>query len=318
MIKIKINENDQGQRIDRFLLKYMDKAPKGFIQKMIRKKRIKLNSKRAYPEDILKLNDEINFYLSEETIDKFKSDIIKVKSNIKLDIIYEDNNIILINKKKGDISHSNTEDERSISNALINYLIEKNEYNPKTEKTFTPAISNRLDRNTSGIIIASKNYNTLKTINKAIKEQNVDKYYKALVYGKINKEMILEDYLIKENKDNKVEIFNENILNSKKIITKVKPVEFNENYTLLEIELITGRTHQIRAHLNYIGHPIVGDKKYGEKFYNKDFNLKSQFLFAYKIIFNNLENDLEYLNGKIFEIPLESDYKEIISRIFKN
>ncbi|MGO1713202.1 MAG: pseudouridine synthase, partial [Senegalia sp. (in: firmicutes)] len=161
MIKIKINKNDEGQRMDRFLLKYMDKAPKGFIQKMIRKKRIKLNSKRAYPEDILKLNDEINFYLSDQTIDKFKSDIIEVKSNIKLDIIYEDRNILLINKKRGDISHSNKEDEKSISNALINYLIEKNEYNPETEKSFTPAISNRLDRNTEGIIIASKNHNAL-------------------------------------------------------------------------------------------------------------------------------------------------------------
>jgi 23S rRNA pseudouridine955/2504/2580 synthase len=156
MIKIKITENESGQRIDRFLIKYMDKAPKGFIQKMIRKKRIKLNSKRAYPDDIININDELKLYLSMETINKFRSDYEEIKSNIKLNVIYEDENIILIYKKKGDISHSHLDDKESISNALIKYLIDKKEYNPELEKTFTPAISNRLDRNTSGIILELK------------------------------------------------------------------------------------------------------------------------------------------------------------------
>ncbi|WP_130807549.1 RluA family pseudouridine synthase [Senegalia massiliensis] len=316
MIKIKITENESGQRIDRFLIKYMDKAPKGFIQKMIRKKRIKLNSKRAYPDDIININDELKLYLSMETINKFRSDYEEIKSNIKLNVIYEDENIILIYKKKGDISHSHLDDKESISNALIKYLIDKKEYNPELEKTFTPAISNRLDRNTSGIIIGTKNYNALKNINKAIRNRNIDKYYKALVYGKVEKEMLLENYIIKNSRNNMVQITDKNTSNSKKIETRIKPLVFSDEYTLLEVELITGRTHQIRAHLNFINHPIVGDKKYTNKKINKNINLNSQFLVSYKIKFNNLDNGLEYLNGKSFEIPLEYKYNEILKSIF--
>ncbi|NBI05321.1 RluA family pseudouridine synthase [Senegalia massiliensis] len=316
MIKIKISENESGQRIDRFLIKYMDKAPKGFIQKMIRKKRIKLNSKRAYPDDIININDELKLYMSMETINKFRSDYEEIKSNIKLNVIYEDDNIILIYKKKGDISHSHLDDKESISNALIKYLIDKKEYNPELEKTFTPAISNRLDRNTSGIIIGTKNYNALKNINKAIRNRNIDKYYKALVYGKVEKEMLLENYIIKNSRNNMVEITDKNASNAKRIETRIKPLVFNDEYTLLEVELITGRTHQIRAHLNFINHPIVGDKKYTNKNINKNIKLNSQFLVSYKIKFNNLDSGLEYLNGKSFEIPLEYKYDEILKNIF--
>ncbi|MBS4537814.1 RluA family pseudouridine synthase [Clostridium sp. D2Q-11] len=316
MKKIIIKRNDENQRIDRFLSKYMDKASKGFIQKMIRKKRIKLNGSRTYSEEIVKCDDEITLYLAEETINKFQSEVENIDVKIDLNIIYEDDNILLINKKEGQISHSNNEDGESIVKGVKKYLIDKGEYKPEEEKTFSPAICNRLDLNTSGVIIAAKNYNSLKVINEAIRDQKIEKYYKALVAGKIDKRDLLEGYLVKDNKTNKVMIYNKWVENSKEIKTRISPIKYNEDYTLLDIELITGRTHQIRAHLSSINHPIVGDRKYGDKETNKKFNLKSQFLIAYKITFKGLKNGLEYLNNRSFEAKIDEKYNRIEQVIF--
>lgn len=321
MKEVIISKNESNQRLDRFLKKYMPKASKGFIYKMLRKKRIKLNGKKANPNDVIKEGDVLSLYLSEDTINKFKEEI-KVKNNrVDIDIVYEDENIILINKPKGLLSHSDRVDSKNdVVNMLISYLYSKGEYNPNEEKTFAPSICNRLDRNTSGIIIGAKNFTALQLINKAIREKKIKKYYKCIVKGKIEKDFNIKGYMLKDAKKNKANIFQNYVNGAKMIETGIKVLKSNDKYSLLEINLITGRTHQIRAHLSYLGHPIIGDIKYGDittnRFFKEEYNLDSQFLHSYKIEFNGLDEYLSYLNGKSFTAKLDELYKKIIKELF--
>lgn len=320
--QIKIDRNEDDQRIDRFLKKYFANANMSFIYKMLRKKRIKLNGNRAKPEDIINEGDTIELYLSDETIDKFIRVEKEIKKSNNLDIIYEDDNIVLINKPKGILSHSSNGDysERNIVDEFVSYLYEKGDYVPRLEKTFTPSICNRLDRNTSGIIIGAKNYNALKEINNSMKNREIKKYYKCIVKGSLGKSQKLEGFLVKDEKSNKVQILNKEIENSKSIITDIKILKKSEGYSLLEIDLITGRTHQIRAHLKSINHPVIGDLKYGDvdenRFFKEKYNLDSQYLHAYKIIFNGLKDELEYLNNKEFISDMDSKLSHIEDKLF--
>ncbi|WP_427340097.1 RluA family pseudouridine synthase [Caloranaerobacter sp. DY30410] len=321
MKEITISKNESNQRLDRFLKKYMPRASKGFIYKMLRKKRIKLNGKKAKPNDILKEGDVLSLYLAEDTINKFKEEIKIENNKVDIDIVYEDENIILINKPKGLLSHSDRADSKNdVVNMLISYLYSKGEYNPNEEKTFVPSICNRLDRNTSGIIIGAKNFTALQLINKAIREKKIKKYYKCIVKGKIEKDFNVKGYMLKDAKKNKANIFQDYVNGAKKIETGIKVLKSNDKYSLLEINLITGRTHQIRAHLSYLGHPIIGDTKYGDvitnRFFKEEYNLDSQFLHSYKIEFNGLDDYLSYLNGKSFIANLDELYKKIIKDLF--
>ncbi len=316
MKELKVGKNDSGQRVDRFLRKYLSKAPRGFIYKMLRKKNIELNNKRVKPEKVLREGDRIQLYLADETIKKFVGEKEKIKSSMELNIIYEDENILLINKPKGVLSHSaNNDDVDNIVDSMIHYLIKKGDYNPEKEKTFTPAICNRLDRNTSGIIIGAKNYSALKDINEATRYGNIKKYYKCMVIGKLNKEIQLRNYLVKDKVDNKVTIVKEKIEGAKEIYTYIKPLKAGEDYSLLEIDLITGRTHQIRAHLASIGYPIIGDIKYGNEntnyYFKEKYSLENQFLHGYKIGFYNLTGNLKYLNGKEFTASTDKILEKI-------
>lgn len=320
MKQIKIDINEHDQRIDRFLKKYFSKATNSFIYKMLRKKRIKLNGARANPEDIIVEGDMIDLYLSDETIEKFREEEKEIKQTSDLDIVYEDENIVLINKAKGVLSHSSDNyHEKNIVDELVSYLYNKGEYIPRRDKTFTPSICNRLDRNTSGMIIGAKNYNALKEINNSLKNRYIGKYYKTIVKGNIEKQS-LSGYLTK-NDNNKVSITRERLDDSKEILTNINVLKKNKDYSLLEIELITGRTHQIRAHLSSINHPIIGDMKYGDKKVNKLFKekykLNSQYLHAYKIIFNKLSNGLEYLNEKEFVVEENETMKDLEKDLFK-
>ncbi len=320
MKELIIDKNESGQRLDRFLKKYLDKAPHSFIQKMLRKKNIKLNGKKVSGDTIIIEGDTIQLYLADETIKKFRKDIKISKTKYTPDIIYEDENIILINKPLDILSHSAEDLDENIVDSMIYYLYEKGEYNPKLEKTFVPAICNRLDRNTSGIIIGAKNYPALKIINSALRENQINRYYKTVVKGILKEDKIIEGYLIKNRELNKVGISKEEIDDSKKIITKMKVLDYMDKYSLLEIQLITGRTHQIRAHLASIGYPIIGDIKYGDrevnKYFKENFGLNNQMLHAYKLIFNKLDKPLDYLDHKEFIASSNKIYKNIEERIF--
>ena len=322
MRQIKIDINEHDQRIDRFLKKYFSNGTKSFIYKMLRKKRIKLNGNRANPEDVIVEGDTIEMYLSDETIEKFRSSEKTIKKSNNLDVIYEDENIVLINKPKNMLSHSSdsSEKEHNIVDEFVSYLYEHGEYDPKTEKTFVPSICNRLDRNTSGIIIGAKNYNTLKEINNGLKNRTISKYYECIVKGSIASDQRLEGFLVKNKNNNKVSISKQETEDSKEIKTDIKVIKSTDSYSLLEINLITGRTHQIRAHLLSIGHPIIGDLKYGDlkvnKFFKEKYKLDNQYLHACKIIFEGLDSGLEYLNERQFVSNVDEDMAIIKRDLF--
>ena len=323
MKEILIDKNENEQRLDRFLKKYLDKAPEGFVQKMIRKKNVKLNGERAKPELTIYEGDIIQLYLSDETIEKFISVKGPMKSKLIPSIIYEDDNIILINKESGVLSHGAGEGdgfEENIVDSMISYLIEKGDYVPRIEKTFTPSICNRLDRNTPGIVIGAKNYGSLKDINDAIKNYHIRRFYKTIVKGEVKRDFQAEGYLTKDEDKNIVKISLGNTEGAKKIITEIKVLDIANGFSLLEIELITGRTHQIRGHLASLGFPVIGDRKYGNKNINQEFQnnygLDNQWLHGYKVEFNGLDGELEYLNGKEFTSKADDKLSIIENELF--
>lgn len=322
MIEIVIGKNDNEQRVDRFLKKYLNKAPKGYVYKMIRKKRIKLNGKNIKPENTIYDGDIIKFFLAQETIDKFRENIDEILQEVNLNIVYEDENIILVNKPIGLLSHSADGDytEKNLVDQIVTYLYKKGEYSPRIEKTFRPSICNRLDKNTSGIVIGAKNYEALKEINEAFRNRKIDKYYKSIVKGELKKDLELKSYIEKDMNKNMMRVIDRNSQGSKEIITKVKKMCSNGKFTLVDIELVTGRTHQIRAHLSSIGYPIIGDRKYGDKdtnmFFREKYKLENQFLHCYKIDILELSGNLSYLNNKIFIADEPKTFKNIEEVLF--
>ena len=316
MREIKIAKNDAGQRLDKFLTKALD-LPVGLLYKSIRTKKIKVNRKRAENNTVLNEGDVIQCFLAEEFFGKLDEagdvSLSLDKIQPKLDIVYEDENIMLLNKRPGVSVH---EDEDSKVNTLIAhvqaYLYQKGEYNPKDEQSFAPALCNRIDRNTGGIVIAAKTAEALRVMNEKIKLREIDKYYLAAVHGiPKKKEDTLTGYLLKDEKLNKVRVFDSNPpRGAKNIITKYKVVATRGSDALIEVELLTGRTHQIRAHMAHIGHPLVGDGKYGVNKGDKAQGYKFQALYSYKLRFSfkGEETVLEYLNGKEFSIPKKDIY----------
>ncbi|MPW24593.1 RluA family pseudouridine synthase [Alkalibaculum sp. M08DMB] len=309
---IQIGPNEAEQRLDRFLLKFMNTASKGFIEKMIRKKRIKVNRERAQSGYTLKVGDEIQLYLAEETMEKFtqkKSTTLSLKD---VNILYEDEQLLVLNKSKNMLTHG---EGSSLLNRAITYLIRSGSFDPKNEISFTPACCNRLDRNTSGIVMIGKNFAGLKGINDKIKDNRVRKYYVTLVKGCITESQTLVGFWIKNGEQ--VSITEENPKGeAKPVITKIHPIDNNGKFTLLYIELVTGRTHQIRAHLKSIGHPLVGDPKYGDervnKLFKKDYSLSNQFLHAHKIIIEEYTEDGSEL---IITAPITKSLKLILNNL---
>ena len=310
MKEIVITKNDSGQRADKFLMKYFNKAPKSFVYKMLRKKRIKLNGGRAEGSEMLAEGDKLQMYLAEETMEGFTEKKTVAYSKKNFDVIYEDENILAVNKPAGVLSHAESaSDKDTLIDQILSYLSEKGEYNPDEEKSFTPALCNRLDRNTSGIVIAGKNSEALRQINAAVKTKSIKKLYKALVSGTVSKGGRLEDLYSKDTDRNKASLG----LGDKKIITEYRPIRSNGRYTLMEVELITGKSHQIRVHMASINCPIIGDVKYGNDTQNNDFRkncgVKRQLLHAYKMVLGGLSGELEYLNGKTINADIGEDFK---------
>ncbi len=299
-----ISKNDSGQRLDKFMVKNFPSLPSNILYKAIRKKDVKINGKRCEAKDKLIEKDELYMFLPEEFLEQKAKDYDFLKAPLKLGIIYEDENIMILDKKAGLLVHP---DENYHFDSLIarvhHYLYKKEQYNPENENTFAPALINRIDRNTAGIVMAAKNADTLRIMNQKIKDREVDKFYLCAVSGVLKvKEQLLKDYLTKNEKQNRVYISDKPDKNSKTILTKYKVLKEKKDKSLLEVELLTGRTHQIRAHLASIGHPLLGDGKYGTNKINKPLGLKYQALHSYKLVFNFTTDSgiLDYLNGKEF------------------
>ena len=305
MRELVVKKNDANQRLDKFLLKKFKTMPKKMAYMYIRKKCVKVNGKKATPEVMLKENDLLTFYIKDEFFDNIQEEnyeFLKAPKNLK--IIYEDEKIILLYKKHGVILQ---QDKSYHFDCLLlrlqHYLYDNGEYNPKEENCFAPALVNRIDRNTGGIVIGAKNAESLRILNQKMKDRELHKFYLCLLINKPKKDnAILSDYLIKNEKTNKVTVLRNEKQGAKKILTKYSVLETNNNLTLCEVELLTGRTHQIRAHMSSIGCPILGDNKYGNKKLNQKYSLSKQCLYSYKLAFDFTTDSgiLSYLDKKDF------------------
>lgn len=308
MREFTINKNDSGQRLDKFLTKAVKNLPKSLLYKYIRLKRIKLNGKRCTISDRLCEGDVIQLYINDEFFDSDTSKPDFLKAPAALDIVYEDSDIILCDKKVGLVVH---EDESGAADTLINrilhYLYDKGEYSPQNENSFTPSLCNRIDRNTSGIVICAKNAQALRVMNRKIKDREIDKRYLCVTVGIPPKsEDTLTAYHLRNEKTKTVTVTDTMQPGCKTMITRYKVIAKNteRDLALLEVKLVTGRTHQIRAHLAHIGYPLLGDGKYGINAVNREYNVKTQALCAYKLTFDFTTDAgcLEHLNGSSFEL----------------
>ncbi|MBQ3056345.1 MAG: RluA family pseudouridine synthase [Clostridia bacterium] len=308
---LKIGKNDAGQRLDKFLTKAVKGLPLSMMYKAIRTKKIKVNRARAKENQVLLEGDEIQLFIKDEFFDLPQNDnsaLATIKP--KLSIIYEDENILLLNKRPGVLVH---EDTAGGENTLIlhvkAYLYQNGEYDPADEQSFAPALCNRIDRNTGGIVIAAKNAASLRAMNEKIKQNEVSKFYLCAAHGKMPKKSeTLRGFLRKDSEKNLVTVSDTPLKGGKSIETRYRVLREKNGNSLLEVELITGRTHQIRAHLAHVGHPLLGDGKYGKNRAEKGRGYKYQALYAYKLIFDRVGTDsmLSYLEGRAFSIP-ESD-----------
>ena len=315
MREIVIKENEAGQRFDKFLGKYLKEASMGFLFKMLRKKNITLNGKKATGKEKLVKGDTVKLFLSEDTIEKFEGTISVQYTDVKLDIIYEDENILLINKPAGMLSQKASPKDVSVVEHLISYLLRSGNLTKEALKTFKPSVCNRLDRNTSGIIAAGKSLSGLQELSRMFKDRSMEKYYLCIVNGVVDKPQVIKGYLYKNEKNNKVTILQEEKEGSSYIETHYRPVKTNGNITLLEVLLVTGKTHQIRAHLASNGHALIGDTKYGSvkvnDIFKKKYGLKNHLLHSYRIVFPELTGSLKNLSLKEFKADLPKMFKDI-------
>ncbi len=299
-----IAKNDAGQRLDKFVHKTAPNLPQSLLYKSIRTKNIKVNGKRAEISTRLCEGDSVKLFLADEFFERPETVYDFMRAGKTLDILYEDENILLLNKKAGVLCHP---DDREYIDTLIGrvkrYLYEKGEYIPEEENSFVPSLVNRIDRNTGGIVIAAKNAESLRILNQKMKDRELHKYYLCVVHGTPEpKSGTLEGYLIKDEKKNQVRVLNHPASDAKIIRTKYCVLGEKNGLSLIEVELLTGRTHQIRAHFASVGHPLLGDGKYGSNAQNKVYGYKKQFLYSYKLIFDFRTDAgrLSYLNGQCF------------------
>ena len=307
---ITIGANEAGQRLDKFLNKYLDAAGKGFLYKMLRKKNITLNGKKAEGMEMLHPGDEVRLFLSDETIAKFHT--VKQRETapaVSLDIIYEDRNILLINKPAGMLSQKARPEDISLCEYLTEDLLRRGELTEEGLRAFRPGVCNRLDRNTSGLVAAGKSLTGLQVMSRLLRERCAGKYYLAIVSGTIAEKTGHQAWLKKDEKTNQVTILSRPEEGAERIETKYEPLDASGGYTLLRVHLLTGKTHQIRAHLAYLGHPLAGDRKYGRNARTEIREPVRQMLHSYELVMPANLPELPELAGKNFFAAPPADFR---------
>lgn len=331
MKEFTIGTNESGQRLDKYLGKLLSKASMSFIFKMLRKKNFTLNGKKAAGNEILATGDQVKLFLSDETFDKFSSKTPEITagfmraSKLRLAVLYEDEDIVVFNKPAGILSQRAEKEDVSVNDYLLYYLLSEKKLSAAELKTFKPSIANRLDRNTSGLILCGKSLAGLQYLSAILKDRSLHKYYRCLVVGKLTDAVTVEGYLVKNSAKNTVSITQtpSDAAGASYIQTGIVPIKtyrwHGKDYTELSIHLITGKTHQIRAHLSSIGHPIIGDVKYGlqkSEPLSKALGIKRQLLHAYKLYFPNNQSDkMQTLSGKKLIAPLPQDYENVLKEL---
>lgn len=316
-MNIKIGTNEAGQRCDKFLRKLLKDVPLSAIYKAFRKGDIRVNGKKIKEQYVLEEGDEILIKYLKTSGEK--KEFVRIDNNFK--VTYEDENILMVEKWPNLLVHSDTKGGApTLTDYVLSYLYDKGDFEPENEITFTPAPCNRLDRNTSGVVIFGKNFKYLKALNEAIRERDIEKYYMSLVQGRI-KDGIYTGYILKNEDANISKVYEHEVPNSKEIAMEVKTIQSCGTFSLIEINLLTGRSHQLRAHLASLGNPIVGDSKYGDKklnsFFVNRYGLDFQFLYAYKVIFKSDSDELKYMKNKTIAESLPPILKKIKNDVFK-
>ncbi len=328
MITTTITENEAGQRLDRYLKKVLKNAPLSYVYKLLRKS-VKLNGKRAKEETMLEAGDVLTLYLSEEELASYAKRETRRTAKRQFRVAYEDDRVIAVEKPLGLLTHGTKEEKKNtLQNQVVDYLIESGGYAPGRNATYTPSPVNRLDRNTTGLVLFAKDYPTARTLTRMIREKGyVRKYYLALVSGNVPGELRLADRMEKDERTNTVRVLPQKEEAGKETETVARPIEryeavFSVNgkrkhqtFTRLEVELVTGRSHQIRAHLASAGFPIVGDEKYGDRYANRDvqraYGLSTQFLHAYRLVFERADEPVEALAGT----EIRSELPPLLARV---
>ncbi len=320
METVTIGKNEAGQRLDKYLKKYLDQAPAGFLYRMLRKKNILLNGKRASGSEKLALDDQVTLYLARETIENFqgKKQEKLPEGKAPYQVVYEDENIMVINKPAGMLSQKASPRDVSLVEYLTADLLRRGEISRTQLATFRPSVCNRLDRNTSGLVLAGKTLRGLQDLSAALKTRTADKYYLALVRGKISKKRDLTAYLKKDAAGNQVTVLDAYAPGASPIHTAWEPLWSDGTCTLLRVKLITGKTHQIRSHLAATGHPLAGDPKYGDPVWNRQMKetcgLSRQFLHAWQVTFREADGCLAPLAGRTVTADLPGDLRAVLEK----
>ena len=319
MKKIVISSKEANQRVDKYVKKFLNEAPLSFIYKLFRKKDVKINGHWVKENYILNEGEELTIFVTDSQIEEFNKPKEIEKVSLNHQIVYEDENILIVNKSRGLLVHGDEGEKKlTLSNEVINYLYFKGEYDPKNDHGFTPGPAHRLDRNTSGLVVFGKNLVSLQELEELFKEKDeISKEYKALVVGDFKGERHISAPLLKDEKTGLVRISK----SGKNAETIAKFAGKYGDFTLINVQILTGRTHQIRVHLASIGNPVVGDSKYGDFKVNKEvrekYKFENQFLTAYKLSFKQIKGHLSYLSGKSFEVKLPEEEEKLLAKLSK-
>ena len=320
MVKVEIGSNDAGQRLDRFLRKYLKRAPLSAIYKIIRKS-LKVNGRRAKEDTVLKEGDVLSFYIDEDRLKEMTRESAGHRAKRQFTIAYEDDDVIIVSKPWGLLTHGDSREKKNtLMNQVCGYLQDKGEYDPAGEKTFTPSPVNRLDRNTTGLVIFGKTAESLRQLTKLIRDRNyVSKYYRTIVIGNLKEEMIIDESLRKDENRNKVRVSSQ----GQTALSEVRPLAHTADgrYTMVEVNLVTGRTHQIRVHLASRGYPLAGDSKYAVSAKSRRTNehlkkigVSTQMLHAGRLVFGEIPEEYTVLQGlrnQVIQTPEPAAFERV-------